>query len=91
MVPQKRVDGFPVSPIYTNLLNLKKIWGIDAAIEAGLSGWKCTQGGSSDTRIWAEHGIQSVNPSAGYNYEHTDDEYLDVQACYGTVQLIQSG
>ena len=37
-----------------------------AAMEAGLSGWKCTQGGSSDTRIWAEHGIQSVNLSAGY-------------------------
>ena len=61
-----------------------------AAIEAGLSGWKCTQGGSSDTRIWAEHGIQSVNLSAGYNYEHSDAEFLDIQACYRTVQLIQS-
>jgi putative aminopeptidase FrvX len=61
-----------------------------AAIEAGLSGWKCTQGGSSDTRIWAGHGIQSVNLSVGYNYEHTDAEYLDIQACYGTVQVIQS-
>ena len=57
-----------------------------AAMEAGLSGWKCTQGESSDTRIWAEHGIQSVNLSAGYQYEHSDDEYLEVQACYGTVQ-----
>ena len=45
---------------------------------------------NSDTRIWAEHGIQSVNLSAGYHYEHSDDEYLDVQVCYGTVQLIQS-
>ncbi|MFZ0445243.1 MAG: hypothetical protein WAM95_11585 [Bacillus sp. (in: firmicutes)] len=57
-----------------------------AAIEAGLSGWKSTQGGSSDTRIWAEHGIQSVNLSAGDHYEHSDAEYLYVQACYGTVQ-----
>ena len=46
-----------------------------AAIEAGLSGWKCTQGGSSDTRTWAEHGIQSVNLSAGYHYEHSGAEY----------------
>jgi tripeptide aminopeptidase len=60
------------------------------ADEAGLIGWKCTQGGSSDTRIWAEHGIQSVNLSAGYNYEHTDAEYLDIQPCYGTIQLIPS-
>ncbi|USK71245.1 M20/M25/M40 family metallo-hydrolase [Peribacillus asahii] len=61
----------------------------EVAKEAGLSGWKCTQGGSSDTKIWAEHGIQSVNLSVGYNYEHTDAEYLDIQACYCTVQLIQ--
>ena len=33
----------------------------DAAKEIGISGWKCTNRGSSDTRIWAEHGIQSVN------------------------------
>jgi tripeptide aminopeptidase len=55
----------------------------------GLDEWTCTQGGSSDTRIWAEHGIQSVNLSVGYNYEHTDAESLDIHACYETVQLIQ--
>ena len=60
------------------------------AKEKGISGWKCTNGGSSDTRIWAEHGIQSVNLSVGYNDEHTEEEYLDVEACYGTVQLIQA-
>jgi tripeptide aminopeptidase len=59
------------------------------AKEKGISGWKCTNGGSSDTRIWAEHGIQSVNLSVGYNYEHTEEEYLNVEVCYGTLQLIQ--
>ena len=59
------------------------------AKEDGLTGWKCTAGGSSDTRIWAEHGIQSVNLSAGYQHEHTVDEYLDVNACYQTAKLIQ--
>jgi len=60
------------------------------AYDAGLTGWKCTAGGSSDTRIWAEHGIQSVNLSAGYEFEHTDDERLDTDACYQTVRLIQA-
>ncbi|MEK3820303.1 M20/M25/M40 family metallo-hydrolase [Cytobacillus sp. FSL W8-0315] len=27
------------------------------AIKAGLTNWKCTNGGSSDTRIWASNGI----------------------------------
>jgi len=60
------------------------------AKESGLPGWRCTQGGSSDTKIWAQHGIQSINLSAGYNHEHTDAEYLDIRSCYGTVQLIQA-
>ncbi|MEH7111575.1 M20/M25/M40 family metallo-hydrolase [Neobacillus niacini] len=60
------------------------------AKDAGWDGWRCTPGGSSDTWIWAQHGIQSVNLSAGYNREHTDKEYLDIRACYGTAQLIQS-
>ncbi|MBM7647485.1 hypothetical protein JOC78_000406 [Bacillus ectoiniformans] len=54
----------------------------------GLSDWKCTAGGSSDTRIWAEHSIQSVNLSAGYRNEHTDEEFLDVAACYRVTKLI---
>jgi len=60
------------------------------AINAGLMGWKCTAGGSSDTRIWAEHGIQSVNLSVGYNDEHTNAERLDIEACYGTAKLIRA-
>lgn len=58
------------------------------AKEQGLNGWKTTAGGSSDTRIWAENGIQSVNLSVGYMNEHTDDETLDVEACYNTLKLL---
>lgn len=58
------------------------------ANEEGLSGWATTVGGSSDTRIWAEHGIQSVNLSVGYSNEPTDEELLDVAACYQTTKLV---
>lgn len=60
------------------------------AQEAGLTGWACTAGGSSDTCIWASHGIESVNLSVGYGYEHTDDEYLDVHATYVTYTLLKA-
>lgn len=50
--------------------------------------WQTVAGGSSDTRIWAEQGINSVNLSAGYNNEHTSDETLDILANYGTYELI---
>ncbi|NMD72827.1 M28 family peptidase [Bacillus sp. DNRA2] len=61
----------------------------NVAVAEGLEGWSVCPGGSSDTRIWAGHGIQSVNLSAGYKYEHTDQELLDVTACYGTVTLLK--
>lgn len=35
----------------------------EVAVEEGLRGWAMTMGGSSDTRIWTGHGIQSVNQS----------------------------
>ncbi|MFZ3588885.1 M20/M25/M40 family metallo-hydrolase [Bacillus sp. DJP31] len=60
----------------------------ETAINRGLSGWKCTKGGSSDTRIWAAHGIQSVNLSVGYQREHTSEETLDTDACYNTLELL---
>ncbi|MBB6451598.1 putative aminopeptidase FrvX [Salirhabdus euzebyi] len=60
------------------------------AEEAELNGWATTIGGSSDTRIWAEHGIQSVNLSAGYNHEHTEREVLDVASCYETAKLVKA-
>lgn len=59
------------------------------ALEENLSGWKTTAGGSSDTRIWAEHGIQSVNLSVGYGNEHTEGEFLDVEVCYQTTKLLK--
>ncbi len=65
-------------------------WIEHQAMEAGLDGWRCTVGGSSDTRIWAQHGIQSVNLSAGYYHEHTEAEILDVNACYNTVKLVKT-
>ena len=65
-------------------------WIEQQAIEAGLDGWQCTAGGSSDTRIWAQHGIQSVNLSTGYYNEHTEDEMLDVNACYNTAKLVKA-
>lgn len=60
------------------------------ALDAGMDEWKCTQGGSSDTRIWAEHGIQSVNLSAGYGEKHTEREYLDIAACYRVTKLLEA-
>ncbi|MGG4489729.1 M20/M25/M40 family metallo-hydrolase [Metabacillus idriensis] len=60
----------------------------ESAISQDLEGWKCMKGGSSDTRIWASHGIQSVNLSVGYQNEHTDAEILDTDACYNTLQLL---
>jgi tripeptide aminopeptidase len=38
--------------------------------------------------IWARNGIESVNLSAGYQFEHTSDEELDVAACYRTYQYL---
>ncbi|PIC65963.1 peptidase M28 [Sporosarcina sp. P21c] len=64
---------------------IEEIAGISEAGE-----WKCTPGGSSDTRIWAAAGIQSVNLSVGYQNEHTNAESLHVGDCYNTVTLLKS-
>jgi tripeptide aminopeptidase len=61
----------------------------DVATNEGLNYWKTTPGGSSDTWVWAMHGIQSVNLSAGYFNEHTEQEFLDVEACYRAANLIE--
>ena len=58
--------------------------------DADVGEWACTSGGSSDTRIWAEHGIQSVNLSVGYGNEHTEMEFLNVAACYNVTKLIKA-
>lgn len=60
----------------------------NTALELGLTNWNCSRGGSSDTTVWASHGIQSVNLSVGYNYEHTEDEILNVTSCFETSQLV---
>ncbi|TYS61967.1 M20/M25/M40 family metallo-hydrolase [Bacillus infantis] len=62
----------------------------ETAKKAGLENWKCTNGGSSDTRIWASMGIQSVNLSVGYINEHTSKEMLDIESCYNTVKLVNA-
>jgi tripeptide aminopeptidase len=61
----------------------------EVAISEGFNNWKATSGGSSDTWVWAMHGIESVNLSAGYFNEHTDEECLDVEGCYRTAMLIE--
>ncbi|MEK3934326.1 M20/M25/M40 family metallo-hydrolase [Sporosarcina sp. FSL W7-1349] len=58
------------------------------ARKSGDSRWRTVEGGSSDTYIWSQCGIESVNLSAGYMNEHTPDETLDVKACYGTYQFV---
>ena len=58
------------------------------ALEADLIGWCVTAGGMSDTHIWAEHGIESVNLSVGYANEHTSAETLDVSAAFHTSKLV---
>ncbi|MFY3791939.1 M20/M25/M40 family metallo-hydrolase [Ureibacillus sp. MALMAid1270] len=50
--------------------------------------WQTVASGSSDTRIWAEQGINSVNLSAGYENEHTNEETLDIQANYETYEFV---
>lgn len=57
---------------------------------AGMPDWKVTEGGSSDARVFAEMGIQSVNLSAGYGNEHTDGEFVDYRATYDTIRLLES-
>ncbi|MBA2176198.1 M20/M25/M40 family metallo-hydrolase [Halobacillus locisalis] len=63
-------------------------WVEQTAGQYSHSDWACTTGGSSDARIWASRGVQTVNLSVGYHMEHTDDECLDVDACYETVNVM---
>ena len=55
-----------------------------------MNGWKCRPGGSSDTKIWASHRIQSVNLSVGYKNEYTSEEYLDTEAFYEAFKLLST-
>ena len=51
--------------------------------------WEPTLGGTSDTRIWAQQGIQSVNLSVGYQYEHTSREELNLDYAFATANLLK--
>jgi hypothetical protein len=58
---------------------------------AGMKGWKTTAGGYSDALVFAEKfGIDTVNLSAGYVKEHTEEEALDYVAAYETAKLIET-
>lgn len=50
--------------------------------------WKPVVGGSSDTAIWAQRGINSVNISAGYSHEHSEFETLNVADSYHSYQVL---
>lgn len=58
---------------------------------AGMDDWNMTEGGSSDAIVFAQQfGIPTVNLSAGYLHEHTDNETLDYVAAYETATLIET-
>ncbi|MFM1655404.1 M20/M25/M40 family metallo-hydrolase [Brevibacillus sp. B_LB10_24] len=54
----------------------------------GMPDWKAVRGGISDACTFASYGINSVNLSAGFQYEHTWDEFVSITSCKETVQLI---
>ncbi|KIL42830.1 hypothetical protein KP77_34600 [Jeotgalibacillus alimentarius] len=64
-------------------------WLETIAAEEGFSEFRTVQGGSSDTAIWAAHGLQAVNMSIGYMNEHTEDEVLNVDDCFRSYQLLK--
>ena len=51
--------------------------------------WEPTMGGRSDTLIWAQQGIQSVNLSVGYQNEHTSEEELNINDAFATANLLK--
>ena len=51
--------------------------------------WEPTMGGRSDTLIWAQQGIQSVNLSVGYQNEHTSREELNIDDAFATAKLLK--
>lgn len=50
--------------------------------------WKAVEGGISDAMVFAEHGVNSINLSAGYMNEHTVNEYASLKDMRDTVRLI---
>lgn len=60
----------------------------EAAKATGMSDWKAVDGGISDAVVFAENGINSINLSAGYEFEHTASEYVNVNRMVDTYKLI---
>lgn len=60
----------------------------EIGMKCGMSDWKTVQGGISDAVTFASYGIPTVNLSAGYGNEHTEEEYVNVQHCKESIRLI---
>lgn len=50
--------------------------------------WACVKGGMSDAYTFASRGVNTVNLSAGYGNEHTQDEYACLKDMADTVEFI---
>lgn len=50
--------------------------------------WECVEGGISDAMVFSSNGINSINLSAGYDNEHTSNEYASLEAMKDTAKLI---
>ncbi|MED1951770.1 M20/M25/M40 family metallo-hydrolase [Brevibacillus centrosporus] len=55
---------------------------------AGMPDWRAVPGGISDACTFASYGINSVNLSAGYVREHTEEETVDLGSVKKTTRLI---
>ncbi|SES04705.1 M42 glutamyl aminopeptidase [Gracilibacillus ureilyticus] len=60
----------------------------EAGRKLGMPDWKMVEGGSSDARNYARVGVPTVNLSAGYIWEHTEDEMVDYFGSYETGKLV---
>lgn len=52
------------------------------------SDWKCVEGGISDAMTFSSNGVNSINISAGYENEHTSNEFVSLPAMKDSVLLI---
>lgn len=50
--------------------------------------WKAVGGGVSDAMTFSTNGVHSVNLSAGYYNEHTEQEYMVISETQDTINLI---
>ncbi len=63
-------------------------WFEQIGVACGMPDWRAVQGGVSDAVTYAMHGIPSVNLSAGYCHEHTEEEYVNVRHAEDTSRFI---